>query len=236
MESIHQQGPTCGIYAIAMIISALDNEKLISKYPQELASKIFNIAITKEISIIGEIFSIYKVKQLLDEVSANIWTLDKSKLEYSIVEFSSPKDMSQKTESALSNGYYILFPFNKNNINSNIKIENNTMHTHWGMLYGLNNNKVLLREGNNNSKYNNMTLSDLYTSNQSLEVDFKWSKYLQRSVKKLLRRFDDFCNTSNQDIKDKINDILDHKKKELIKESIKLDVKGKMIVIRTINK
>lgn len=245
IQNIHQQGPTCGIYAVAMILKALNYKSLDKEDPQDLASKIFDIATSEKdlekISNIGEIFAINKMGQLLEEVKNNLLICDgngevnKENLEYVPIEFQNEFDMTTKIKAALDEGKYILFPYHTKNLNLDKSKNTNVdmKHMHWCVIYNFDEHKgISAEEGNNKKKLIDIDAKRLYNSNQSLYRDFNWCKYLSPPVvayfEKIYRKF--FFD--NKHIRDSIWRLTDKNIETLKKNrTIKLSLKGEMIAI-----
>lgn len=243
IQNIHQQGPTCGIYAVTMILKTLNYKKLEKEDPQDLASKIFDIATSEKnlekISNIGEIFEIDKMKQLLDKVNNNLLNYydngegNKENLQYDPIKFLNEFDMTTKIKAALNDGKYILFPYHTKNLNSDkSKNTNEDMkYMHWCVIYSLDDyNRISAEEGHDKKKLINIDAKQLYNSNQSLDGKFHWCKYLSPFdvyYEKVYHKF----TFHNKHIRNNIWRLTDKNINTLKEGHIKLDLIGQMIII-----
>lgn len=234
---ISQQGPTCGIYAIAMIINSLYDGKFDE---QKLAYDIFEIATTSGISEMGELFDVNNVIKLLDWVAdAEFLKDDETKLDYRIISFECLNDMREKIIDAFNSEKYLLIAYysRKGRIFRVEEKKRNFKKTHWGAFYSLDSLSNISGEqgqlvASKKEVLRNKPLETMYASNDSLEGEFYWAKFLNRFS--LWGKIDTilFSKTRNKKIKKKIlTKYRAEEFKKLKQESHKLNLRGKMVEV-----
>lgn len=244
IDLIKQQGPTCGIYAIAMIINKIypdicehEKEEQVEQNRQELAYKIFKLAINSGVSEIGELFEYSKIERLLTLINCEILT--KNQLYYEIIQFRNKEEMREKLECVLKGSQYVMFPyfldkFNKNNSEQKNKI------SHWGALYSINKGMIYGVEGLNkkgkNKGLRGIYYEELFNSNSWLNGEFEW-RYYYKYCKRLDRKISSFCSlTNNADISKDLKELeVPNKRRIRKKKRINYDMVGKMILIESLS-
>lgn len=179
LEFLKQRGPTCGIYAIAMIIRALYPKHYPDPQDGELlANGIYKIAIDSGLSEVGELFDVITVIELLEKVNNQILSKNENKLYYEIIEIENlenTEEIAAKLENILSDEKYILFPYKPGFFDVG----------HWGALYKIEDTIVSGKQGrkdledsNGENSLNEIEVSKLLDKHIRLSTKyFSWKKY-----------------------------------------------------------
>lgn len=183
IKHVPQKGPTCGIYAIVMIMSAL--------YPKQyktigdkdkLAIEVFKIAIKEGISEVGELFKVSDVVKLL-----NIFK-EKNGLFFNVnsIQFKNAEEMKENMDVTFRSNGYILFPYYKKYTSGDRK-KNKHIIAHWAVFYSVQYDYLLGEQSgkscgkafNKRKKHSDIRVDKniLFKSNQELNYTFSWEKY-----------------------------------------------------------
>lgn len=185
--TVRQEGPTCGLYASAMAIEAFDNKDMTPENRKEqvslIAKNIEKFAKNKKYTLAGEFFRADDLCTMLNSFfsssnQANDSNL--SQLSTSVIEFDSTEELKYIVEKASERGVLSLFPFLiKDGKVAVLNEKNRTYyHAHWGLLRGFTADNILqnikIYEGHEVIDKINITIEEIFDSNQSIECITIW--------------------------------------------------------------
>lgn len=181
LEDIKQIGPTCGFFALAMILNSVERAK-IKEY--EFVQEIMQLAMENNITNIGEIFNQKSLNDIINIINNN-YDVFGVNIIYKLVKFNTEEEFKCKFYDAIKRGKYIMLAYYSNKGKPDIRANRTDMkHIHWGSFYGINikNNVVMGVEGQKKKKLRCANITDIFLSNQNIGDKFSWRDYYQKNI------------------------------------------------------
>lgn len=109
IEGVRQVGPTCGIFALAMIITGYEDGNI--KRCKEVVYQILEYALKEKITKVGELFTKDSLERLIDGINDSDILRNDVEIECIVEEFNTEEDLRVKISEAIDSEYYIMFPY-----------------------------------------------------------------------------------------------------------------------------